>query len=155
MPSLSRKGLSESELAIIRELSIDASQTSKQLAGKLGLAPSTIRQKVAKLLKSGAVRIIGVPDPSIINYHGWAVLGIKTNLNKIDSVVRELAELEAIYTIASSFGQFDVIALTQFATMDQLQVFTRKKLPKIVGVEGIEVFVLTRPKKYHGITWED
>jgi len=155
MLSLLGKGLSESDMRIVRELSVNASQTSEQLAGKLGLAPSTVRQKVAKLLKSGVVRIIGVPDPSVIAYHGWAVLGINTSPSKVDSVVRELAQSDAIYTIASSLGQFDVIALAQFATIDELQVFTREKLPKVVGVKGIEVFVLTRPKKYHGIIWED
>jgi len=150
-----RKGLSESEIRIIRELSLDASQTSEQLARKLGLAASTIRQKIAKMLKSGTVCIIGVPNPSVINYQGWAVMGINATPDGVENIIHELTQFDAIYTIASSFGRFDIIALAQFASIDEIQVFVKETLPQMTGFKDVEVFVLTRPRKYHGVVWEN
>jgi DNA-binding Lrp family transcriptional regulator len=71
----------------------------------------------------------------------------------VNAVTDELASFDAIYTIASSFGRFDIIALVQCASADELQSFIRDELPKVSGIKGIETFILMRPRKYHGVVW--
>ncbi|MBA7501235.1 hypothetical protein ES704_03997 [subsurface metagenome] len=145
--------ITDSDIRIIQELRCDATQSSDQLAKKLGMASSTIRRKVAALIKSGAIRSIVVPHPDVIGYGGWALLGISVTPELVNAVTDELASFDAIYTIASSFGRFDIIALVQCASADELQSFIRDELPKVSGIKGIETFILMRPRKYHGVVW--
>lgn len=145
--------ITDSDIRIIQELRCDATQSSDQLAKKLGMASSTIRRKVAALIKSGAIRSIVVPHPDVIGYGGWALLGISVTPELVNTVTDELARFDDIYTVASSFGRFDIIALVQCASADELQSFIRGELPKVSGIKGIETFILMRPRKYHGVVW--
>jgi len=145
--------INDSDIRIIQELRCDATQSSDQLAKKLGMASSTIRRKVAALIRSGAIRSIVVPHPDVIGYGGWAFLGISVTLELVDTVTDELARFDVIYTIASSFGRFDIIALVQCASANELQSFIRDELSKVLGIKAIETFVLMQPRKYHGVVW--
>ena len=71
----------------------------------------------------------------------------------VDTVTDELARFDVIYTIASSFGRFDIIALVQCASADELRSFIRNELSKVLGIKSIETFILMRPLKYHGVVW--
>lgn len=145
--------ITDSDIRIIQELRCDATQSSDQLAKKLGMASSTIRRKVAALIKSGAIHSIVVPHPDVIGYGGWAFLGINVTLELVDTVTDELASFDVIYTIASSFGRFDIIALVQCASANELQSFIRDELSKVLGIKAIETFILMQPRKYHGVVW--
>jgi len=149
----SKRRITDSDMRIIQELRRDATQSSDELAQKLGMAPSTIRRKVATLIKSGAIRSIVVPHPDLIGYDGWAVLGLNIMPELVETVTDELAKFDAIYTIASSFGRFDTIALIQCASANELKSFIREELSKVPGIKAIETFILTRPRKYHGVLW--
>jgi len=143
--------ISESDKLIIQELGRDATQTSNQIAKKLGMSASTVRRRVSKLIKSGVLRIIAVPNPKVIGEEGWAVLGLSVALDMIDRIEDQLAVYDEVYTIASSFGRFEIIVLAQFPSIDQLKAFVREELARIPGIKGVETFVLTRPKKLYGL----
>lgn len=145
------KNLNDIDKLIIHELCHDASPTSHELAQKLRMAPSTVRRRVSNLIKSGAIRLIAVPNLELLGYEGWAVLGMNVALDRVDDVINELVVFDAIYTLASSFGRFDVIALVQFVTIDELRNFVGEIQSKITSIKHIETIVLTRPRKYYGL----
>ena len=155
MNSNSKKNAADLDIALVKLLNLDANKKSHELAKLLGVAPSTVRHRLGKLLNSGAIRIIAVPRPGFIGYDGWAMLGLSIEPKSHDDVISALAQLEPVYTVASSFGRFDAIALVQLSSTDEIRAFVSNAVSTITGIRIVETFILASPKKYHGIIWDD
>lgn len=131
----------------------DASQSSRELAQKLGKPSSTVRHRRDRLIRTGAIRIIAVPKPSTMDYEAWAVLGLNVLPGHSERVAQELARFDAVYTVATGLGRFDVVALAQLQTMSELRAFINGEIPKIEAITKSETIVLGKPVKYHFVTW--
>ena len=147
------KGEDRLDIQIIQELQQDATQSSRGLAEKLGREASTIRRRVARLIKNNLIKIIAVPHPSQENYEAWAILGINTAVGHQETVTNGLAKCDLLYTIANCLGRFDIVALGHFPSMEELYHFADTKLSRLKGITRVETLVLMPPKKYHGLRW--
>lgn len=147
------QGLDDIDRKIVEELQRDASQTSQELAQRLGMSASGIRRRVRNLKNSGAIRIIAVPNPSALDNQTWVLIGLNVKPGKAVSVARALTKFTPLYTVALSLGRYDVIALGQFGSVNEVTDFVSRELPKIGGVSRSETSTLTQPFKYHGLIW--
>ena len=107
-----------------------------------------------QLLGSGAIKVIAVPNPAHMNYEAWALIGLNVLPGQAEQVAPELARFDALYTVATSLGRFDVVALAQLPSMAELRAFVNREIANISAITHSETLVLDGPAKYHFVTWQ-
>ena len=90
---------------------------------------------------------MAVPNPKVIGEEGWAVSGLSVALDIFDRIEDQLTVYDEVYTIASSFGRFEIIVLGQFPSIDQLKAFIREELARIPSIGAIEGFGSNQTKE--------
>ena len=143
------------DMKLIHEMQRDASQTSQELAERLGMSASGVRRRVRNLKDCGLIKIVAVPNIKVLGNKVWVFIGINVITGKAPHVARGLSKFEFLYTVALSLGRYDVIALGTFNSTEEATDFESRVMPKIRGIYHSEVLILTEPIKYHGLVWGD
>lgn len=143
------KELDALDKSIINELRYDARQSSEELATKLGTSASSMRARVRKLLESGAMKIIAMPNLSALGYKVWALIAIGVYPGQANRVADELAKLDALYTVAVCLGRYDIVTMGNFKSPEELADYVNREIPKVSGVMRTETLILTNLYKYH------
>ena len=143
------------DMELIHEMQRDASQTSEELAGRLGMSASGVRRRVRNLKDCGLIKIVAVPNIKVLGNKVWTFIGINVIAGKAPHVARGLSKFEFLYTVALSLGRYDVIVLGTFNSTKEATDFVNRVMPKIRGIYRSEVLILTEPTKYHGLVWGD
>ena len=87
----------EIDKKIIRELQQNGRPVLSLLAKKLGISLSTLSRRIKRLIAENTIRMIAVgPDPSKAGHGNVAVIGLSTEMNRIDEVCSEVCKLEEI-----------------------------------------------------------
>ncbi len=141
------EGIDSLDIKLIQLLGQDARQPSERLAKQLNVSPATVRRRVRKLLKSRVLRIIGEVDPAKVGYRVTAVIAFDVAHEKLDSVTEMLDNSQEIRWLSTTTGRFDIIALAQFSSTDELSNFVQKELSHVKGVRDSETFVCLQVKK--------
>lgn len=141
------EGLDEIDRRLVRELQLDARQSNVALARKVGLTEGAVRRRIDNLLKSGGFRIVAVGDPELLGLRTHAVIGLRTDLNRIEQVTKELAAMRELSYVYETTGQFDVIVVGFFASNDQLREFLTRKLARLAGIIDSDTFLVMRTVK--------
>ena len=107
-------------LALLRE---DARISAKALAAKVGLARSSLRDRIAKLEKAGIIRgyRTDIADPSL---SAVACLLVKLKTTPSPQVVKRLERLPEVKRCLSLAGEIDVlidIAAESLARLNQIR----------------------------------
>jgi len=83
-----------------------------------------------------------IVDPSKLGYGVMARIGIDADVNKIQSLIEDLKELDEVYLIALSTGTHDVLVDVIVRDLDELKNFLTMKLGKIEGVKNYDVSII-------------
>ena len=134
---------------LIQLLGQDARQSSNVLAKQLKVSPATIRRRVRTLVKSGALRIVGVVDPKKFGFPLVAVLALDVVHDKVDPVMKMLADRPEVRWISLTTGRFDIMALVRFRSTDELAEFVKNRLSNIEGLRNSETFLSLHVEKGH------
>ena len=145
--------LDQLDQLIVEQLHINASVTSAELAKKLSVSSSNVRQRMAKLIKQNAIRIIALPNPLSMGHTVWANIGMKVTLGCAQKVADALLKYPTCYSSIISLGRFDIIAGVRFTSNEELTDFITTELPKIQGIVRTETMLFTRPYKYYNFIW--
>ncbi|MBI2287736.1 MAG: Lrp/AsnC ligand binding domain-containing protein, partial [Chloroflexi bacterium] len=70
-----------------------------------------------------------------------AIIALNISYESIDNVMQTLAAQPETMWIASTTGRFDVFALVQFNSTEELSQYLRGRLTRIEGVKNSETFV--------------
>ncbi|WP_371673530.1 Lrp/AsnC family transcriptional regulator [Streptomyces sp. NBC_00289] len=131
--------MDEIDRAILRELQTDGRIAYADLGPKVGLSASAARQRLQRLLDSGAVSVVGVTDPMAMGGQAMALLGIV-----VDGDPREVADElagrpEVVYSVLTS-GGFDLFAEVVAPGPRQLLDFVNDVVRPVDGVRQIQSF---------------
>ncbi len=126
---------------IIRELQDDARQSNVDLARRLGVAESTIRNRIKRLLETNTIKAVAVPDPYKFGYSCLSIVGLHVKLSELKQIEEKLAKNPQVYFLASITGRFDLIMILVLRTPQELSNFMRNKVFSNPGVSGSETFV--------------
>jgi Lrp/AsnC family transcriptional regulator for asnA, asnC and gidA len=130
--------LDETDQYIIRALQTDGRVPFSQIAEKLNVSPGMIRLRYNRLLEMGLLRIVAITDPLRLGYTTMAMIGIRTEGDKMLEVADKIAALdEVIYLIVVS-GRFDMMAEVVCRDHADLLRFLSEKLYTINGVRETE-----------------
>ena len=126
------------DAALMRALQGDGRATFQALADGVGLSRTAVRARVRQLVRSGAVRIVGVLHAGVV---GMDVLGhVSFRVSgPVGPLLEALVEREAVTFAAQAAGRFPAVAQVRVAD-DAALTKELSELRSMPGVDGVEVF---------------
>ena len=127
----------------------------QELSNKIGMAASTIHNRVQNMLDSGIIKEFDtLIDPFKIGYETVAMLGLSVDPLKISEVANKLASHEQIQLVVTTTGDHDIIAKVIEKNEKALWMFINEKVKTIKGVRSqmdvssfIDIFKMTHKIK--------
>ncbi len=133
--------LDEIDQKIIVALQQDGRMALAQIAEQLNVSPGMIRVRYNRLVEMGVLRIVAITNPLRMGYNMMALIGVKTEGEKLLEVADKIATLdEVIYLIIVS-GAYDIIAEVVCRDQHHLLKFLTECLYQIDGVRESESFI--------------
>ncbi|MFT4029112.1 MAG: Lrp/AsnC family transcriptional regulator [Protaetiibacter sp.] len=142
------EGLDAIDRKLISALQTDARVSNVELAKLVDLTEGAVRRRIDNLLKSKTLRIIGVGDPKRLGLNTHAVIGMRVEPQRIESVLDELVRRPEFSYVYQTLGQFDVVGVAFFPSNAELGDFMTDVLPQVEGVRETQTFlILNTPKR--------
>ena len=139
--------LDETDDKILKHLLVDARQSARQLALKLGMSTVTILSRMKKLEKEkiilGYTTII---DHEKIGYSLTAIIEIIAKNDKVMDIEDEIAKFENVCGVYDITGSTDTIIIAKFKERKELSKFV-KELATIPNVENTITHVVLNTAK--------
>ena len=121
---------------ILKNLAVDARQSARQLALKLGVSTVTILSRMKKLEKEKIILGYTVTiDHEKIGYALTAIIEIIAKNDKIEDIEEEISKFENVCGVYDITGTTDTIIIAKFKERNQLSTFV-KGLASIPNVEN-------------------
>lgn len=139
--------LDEIDSAIIRVMGNDARTGPKTITDQFGISASTVRRRVASLVKRGLMRVIGVFNPAKVGYPVCAVMAFNVANQYFDCFMNELASHPEVRWLARTTGHYNAIALVYMSSFEELSEFIRKGMGTPKGLREMETFMCLEMKK--------
>src|SRR3954470_2659163 len=113
--------IDEADRAIIAQLQEDGRRSYGRIGAVVGLSEGAVRQRVARLVRSDAIRIVAVTDPEALGVRVRATVGLRGEGDP-QPVVDHLAGVGEVDYVVSTAGRFDLLVEVQCADHDRLYV---------------------------------
>jgi DNA-binding Lrp family transcriptional regulator len=107
----------ESDISLIDLLRANAREPTASLARKLGLARSTVQERIARLERDGTIKgyTVRLADGAEAN-RLRAVVMISTDPKQADRVTVELKNMPEVRSLAALSGSYDLVAMVETDT---------------------------------------
>ena len=125
--------------AIIRELQIDGRLPYAKLGPLVGLSQAAVRQRVQRLIDSGAVQIVAVTDPIAVGFSLEALIAINVD-GDLRVVADALAEIDHATYVVITTGRFDIMCEVVCEDTEELLTLVNEVIRRIPGVTHAETF---------------
>lgn len=132
--------------AIISELQIDGRLPYAQLAPKVGLSQAATRQRVQRLIESGAMQVVAVTDPATLgfDYDAMVMMNVDGDVNTIADALSQLDEV--VYVVITA-GRHDILFEVVCRDADHLLELMNDRIRPIEGVRSTEILGYLRITK--------
>lgn len=141
MVNLSSLTLDELDLALIRELDIDARQSYLQLADKLPASRNTVRRRFQRLLDEKIIRFITLTSPPALGYKTHATMAITVRPGDADTVAEKLASFPNVSYLLTTTGRYDIITAAIFQDLEHMFNFFDTELGSVTQLLSTEVMI--------------
>ena len=135
------------DLMLLREMALDATQTTTDLAKKLGRSRSTVQNRLQELLDRKIIRIVPVHNPVAAGNKMVVLIGLKVLPNQVRVIADEVASLPEVHNVIIFAGRYDIVMGAVFSDTDKLSDFLMNRLGTIQGVTAIETMVTLKMVK--------
>jgi Lrp/AsnC family transcriptional regulator, regulator for asnA, asnC and gidA len=130
---------------IIEQLQQDGRRSYAAIGKAVGLSEAAVRQRVQRLVDTGALQIVGVTDPLTLGFQRQAMVGIRCG-GDLERVAAQLAGMDEIDYVVITAGSFDVLVELVCEDDDQLlEILGRVR--SIPSVTTTETFVYLKLRK--------
>ncbi|MBW1799782.1 MAG: Lrp/AsnC family transcriptional regulator [Deltaproteobacteria bacterium] len=147
--------LNKTDHAIIRLLGHNARMTNTEIAERVGISESTVRNRIKKLVDNRVIQNIAVINPEILGYQLHSHIGIQVDYQKLRDVTEALKDLEAVHFLGSATGRYDLIIFCFFRTVDEQRHFLLEELAPIAGIvrtETLNIIKMYKTKYLWGVS---
>ena len=135
--------LDELDRAILAELNVDGRMPFQHIARSFSVSESKVRQRVARMLESGAVRILAITNPSSLGFRTLAWLGINlAPRTRIEELADRLSSLSSIAYLAICAGRYDILAEVICVDDGDLLRVIDEEVRQEPGVARAEAFLI-------------
>jgi DNA-binding Lrp family transcriptional regulator len=120
---------------IIRILHTDARISASEVARALNANERTIRKRIDRLIRLGAIRLTAIVDPGAFGYINAVDVFLEVDPESEERVLALFKSTPEISYIALGQGTRDISIECRFKNNDDMHHFLRKTLPAIQGVQ--------------------
>ena len=121
---------------ILKNLAVDARQSARQLALKLGVSTVTILSRMKRLeMDKIIVGYTATIDHEKIGYSLTAIIEIIAKNDKIEDIEKEISKFDNVCGVYDITGTTDTIIIAKFKERNELSTFV-KGLASIPNVEN-------------------
>jgi Lrp/AsnC family transcriptional regulator for asnA, asnC and gidA len=138
---------------IVRVLQRNGRTSNTEIGRTLGLAETTIRKRIARLIEDGIISVVAVPTPLAVGMTTSAIIGISVNLGQLEGVSKKLSSYPEVRYLGLSTGRYDIIVEAFFADTEHLLAFVSQKLGALPEVTSVETSIILRVDKF-SYEWE-
>lgn len=139
--------MDELDSRLIEELAKNARQSSAELSRKLGVSETTVRRRIQKLEKNGAITFAAILNPAKLGYSIIALIALEVDLGNIDKISESLALCPNVRYVSLCTGNHDIFIGTWFHSSAELTQFVKDYLAKVPGIRKSETFVILDVRK--------
>jgi DNA-binding Lrp family transcriptional regulator len=138
--------LDRTDIGILRLLQNNARLSNKEVASAVGLAPSSVHERLKSLWEAGVLRGAHAEiDPSVFGIGLEALFMIELSKHKRSTVDRFMADIAAVEEVRAAFlitGQHDVVVHVMVRDMQHLKDLALDHFTNRPGVNRIETSVI-------------
>lgn len=143
---MARSDFDDLDLRIIDVMAEDGRRPFTTVAEELGVAESTIRARVARLQRIGAIRFVTDVKPHELGLL-FAYLGVRIMGADVRRAVETICQIpEAVYVIECT-GTYDMLVEVVAKDSDDLLRLMQEEFRKVPGVAQVDTFVGLRIAK--------
>ena len=148
--------LDDVDRRIMKLLRHDARLSYAHVARTVGLSEPTVRKRIDRLVRAGAIINAARINPAPIGFPIDAMIGISVVRGRVREVGRKLAEMENVAYVAYVAGNFDIIIEAFLPHTEGLFKFLNEDLEKIDGIASTQTWnVLRTEKSFYNWEGED
>ncbi len=122
------------DFQIILELRQDARKSASEIARALKANERTIRNRIDRLVESGAVRLTSILDPLAFGYINTVDIFLDVDPDQEQSAISQLLNMQEVSYLAYGFGTQEISIEARFKDNVQMRTFLGRVLPSIPGV---------------------
>jgi Lrp/AsnC family transcriptional regulator for asnA, asnC and gidA len=130
---------------IIGQLQEDGRRPYATIGKAVGLSEAAIRQRVQRLLESGAMQIVAVTDPTHVGFARQAMIGVRID-GDIDAVAELIGAITEVVYLLITAGDVDVLAEV-VAIDDEHLLDLIGRIRAVPGVRSTETSMYLKLKK--------
>ena len=132
--------LDQVDRAIVRELQKDGRASYGRIAAAVGLTEAPARQRVARLLRSGAIEIVAITNPAAFGFRMRATAGLHCdgNLDEVAAALEGVAEIDWLVGTAAGF---DLLAEVRCRDEQHLYSLLVDRIRAVPGVRRVETMI--------------
>ena len=132
-----KQTLDKTDIAIIGHLQIDGRRAYTAIAKDLGISEASVRQRVARLLRTNIIQIVAVSSPLDLGLM-WAQVNLRVDGERLEAGAEAVAELPAVDYVSICAGNFDVIVGVVAHDREELMDILVSQIRAIPGIVHAE-----------------
>lgn len=136
--------LDEMDRRILKRLRPDARRSYASIARSLGVSEPTVRNRVDRLIKRGAILPWTGVNPAAIGLPVDAMVGIRVQRGFSKGVGSRLAAMENVAYVGYTTGSFDILIEVHLPDNEGLYRFLNEDLEEIDGIAHTETWHILR-----------
>lgn len=136
---------------IILLLQEDGRMSNKSIARELGIAESTVRTRLKRLIEDRIVKIVALSNPFDLGFEIAGNCKINVDQTKQDAIMERLVAIKELWYVALTTGGTDIdvdFIIPRFADLEPLLA----RITKIDGIRKVETNLIMRYGK-HEFNW--
>jgi Lrp/AsnC family transcriptional regulator for asnA, asnC and gidA len=138
---------------IIQLLRYDGRRSYADIARLVGVSEPTIRKRVDRLVRTGAIYVVARVNPAAIGFAIDAMVGIRVRRGTVQSVGTRLAAMDNVAYVGYMTGGFDIFIEVFLPDTEGLFAFLNTDLAEIEEITHAEAWHVLRTEKF-SYTWE-
>lgn len=132
--NVTSKGIDHIDCEMIKILQEDGRTPNTEIAKKIGIAESTVRIRLKRLINEGYIQIVAVSDPLKLGFAAVGSLRIFVDVSKLDYVTRELKKIKSLWFIVHSTGDADIYTEFVARSISEFSDILTNQIYKIDGI---------------------
>jgi Lrp/AsnC family transcriptional regulator for asnA, asnC and gidA len=138
--------IDSADRTIIAQLQEDGRRSYGRIGVAVGLSEGAVRQRVGRLVRDGAIRIVAVTDPEMLGFRLRATVGMRVDGHP-DAIAEALGRIPEVDYVVSTAGRFDLLIEIQCADQERFYALLNETIKAIPGVTSTETFVYLKLHK--------
>lgn len=138
----SNPNLDKVDTEIVRILQRDGRTPNTEIAKRLNVSESTVRNRITRLTENQVIQIVAVADPFKLGLDVAATIRIQADVKKVKQIGEELCRITDIWYIALASGQSTIEARVYTKNINQLHQLLEEKIWPIDGIEQTDTSVI-------------